>query len=63
MMLGAISTLCAVAHNNIVIIEIGAGCKVGGVRYTSQSVPGTLIGINTRDVEELTEPFQVHYLL
>jgi NAD-dependent SIR2 family protein deacetylase len=33
----------------VVVIEIGAGSSVGGIRYTGQKLPGSLIRINPRE--------------
>lgn len=38
-------------NKRLVKIEIGAGISIGGIRYASQSLPGTLIRINPRDAE------------
>jgi NAD-dependent SIR2 family protein deacetylase len=44
----------AVAKTRIVVIEVGAGCSVGAVRFMGQALGGTLIRINTREAEGAT---------
>lgn len=41
----------SVASSKKVVIEIGAGFTVGGIRFTSNSFSGTLIRINPRDAQ------------
>ena len=41
--------LKAAFGKNIVVIEIGAGSKVGGIRYVGEKTPGTLIRINPNE--------------
>jgi NAD-dependent SIR2 family protein deacetylase len=39
----------SVIGKKVVVIEIGAGSKTGGIRYSSQNFTGTLIRINPRE--------------